>query len=41
MRENYKLAKKDFLSSLDMSSEDIIQILDLGLGFKKRKKISN
>ena len=38
MRENYKLAKKDFLSSLDMSSEDIIQILDLGLGFKKKEK---
>ena len=38
MRENYKLAKKDFLSSLDMSSEDIIQILDLGLSFKKKDK---
>ena len=38
MRENYKLAKKDFLSSLDMSSEDIIQILGLGLGFKKKEK---
>ena len=38
MRENYKLAKKDFLSSLDMSSEDVIQILDLGLSFKKKDK---
>ena len=38
MRENYKLAKKDFLSSLDMSSEDIIQILDLGLSLKKKDK---
>ena len=38
MRENYKLAKKDFLSSLDLSSEDIIQILDLGLRFKKKDK---
>ena len=38
MRENYKLAKKDFLSSLDMSSEEIIQILDLGLRFKKKDK---
>ena len=38
MRENYKLAKKDFLSSLDMSIEDIIQILDLGLRFKKKDK---
>ena len=38
MRKNYKLAKKDFLSSLDMSNEDIIQILDLGLRFKKKDK---
>ena len=38
MRENYKLAKKDFLSSLDMSSEDVIQTLDLGLSFKKKDK---
>ena len=38
MRENYKLAKKDFLSSLDMSSEDIIKIFDLGLRFKKKDK---
>tara|TARA_A100001035_G_scaffold279068_1_gene279453 strand:+ start:1257 stop:2183 length:927 start_codon:yes stop_codon:yes gene_type:complete len=38
MSENYKLAKKDFLSSLDMSIEDIIQILDLGLRFKKKDK---
>tara|TARA_B100000886_G_scaffold339085_1_gene303511 strand:+ start:1342 stop:2268 length:927 start_codon:yes stop_codon:yes gene_type:complete len=37
MQEKYKLAKKNFLSSLDMSREDIIQILDLAGKFKKKE----
>jgi len=36
MQEKHKLAKKNFLSSLDMSREDIIQILDLAGKFKKK-----
>ena len=37
MNKSYKLANNNFLSSLDVSKEEVIDILDLAINLKNKK----